>query len=120
MPKKKYDVKLTEEERTILEKLTTTGKSSANEIQRAKILLATDDNRVPKLTVKSVAEKCDSNTTTVQSVRKLYHEIGLDASIKRKKRATPPIAPKITGEVEAHVIALACSEPPEGYAKWAS
>jgi len=118
MPKKKYDVRLTDAERTMLEKLTTTGKTSANEIMRAKILLATDDNRKPKLTVAAVADKCDSTTTTVQRIRKLYSEGGLDAALKRKKRETPPIPPKITGEVEAHIIAMACSEPPEGFAQW--
>jgi hypothetical protein len=39
--------------------------------------------------------------------------------LKRKKRETPPVAPKISGEVEAHIIALACSPVPEGRAKWA-
>jgi len=118
MPKKKYEVNLTDEERTRLQKIVTTGKSSANEIQRAKILLSTDDTRIPKLRVVGVAEKCDSNTTTVQRVRKLYHERGVDAAIKRKKRESPPVAPKITGDVEAHIVALACSKPPEGFARW--
>ena len=43
---------------------------------------------------------------------------GLEATVFRKKRATPPVPPKVTGDVEAHIIALACSEPPEGYSKW--
>lgn len=38
--------------------------------------------------------------------------------INRKKRETPPVPAKVTGEVEAHIIALACSDPPEGYSKW--
>jgi len=118
MPKLKYKVNLTSEERSILEKITKTGKTTAGEINRAKILLATDDNRIPKLTVIEVAAKCDSNTTTVQSVRKLYHEGGLNVAIKRKKRESPPVAPKITGDVEAHIVAMACGKPPEGFAKW--
>jgi len=118
MPKKKYAVKLSETEKGNLKKLTTTGKASAQEIKRANILLATDDNRNPKLTVKAVSEKCETSTSQVTKVRKLYAEAGLEAALKRKKRETPPIEPKITGEVEAHIIALACSEPPEGFSKW--
>ena len=38
--------------------------------------------------------------------------------MKRKKRATPPVPPKVTGDVEAHIIALAYGKPPEGYHKW--
>ena len=45
-------------------------------------------------------------------------EKGLDATLSRKKRVTPPVEAKVTGEVEAHIIALACAEPPKGYAKW--
>jgi hypothetical protein len=118
MPKQKYNVGLSDSEKKKLEKITKTGKSSAREILHANILLATDDNRTPKLTVVEVAKKCNSNPTTVQIIRKSYSENGLNAAIYRKKRETPPIAPKITGEVEARIIALACGEPPQGFSKW--
>jgi hypothetical protein len=118
MPKMMYKVNLTNEERTKLSKIATTGKASAKEIQHANILLATDDNRSPKLTVAAAAEKCNTTTTTVQTIRKLYAESGFNAALKRKKRATPPVQPKITGEVEARIIAVACSEPPKGFSKW--
>ena len=55
---------------------------------------------------------------TVQNVRTSYANNGLDATIARKKRETPPVPPKVTGDVEAHIIALACGDPPEGYTKW--
>ena len=113
-----YKVNLTKEERAKLSKITTTGKAAAKEVLHANILLATDDKRSPKLTVSAAADKCNTTTTTVQTIRKLYAVGGFDAALKRKKRITPPIQPKITGEVEAHIIALACSEPPEGFAKW--
>ena len=48
----------------------------------------------------------------------LWGEKGLDATIQRKKRETPPVEAKVTGDVEAHIIALACGDPPKGYAKW--
>lgn len=52
-------------------------------------------------------------------VRKTYALFGLEAAIFRKKRVKPPTEPKITGEVEAKIIALSCSEPPVGRARWA-
>jgi len=45
-------------------------------------------------------------------------KIILPLALQRKKRATPPVAPKVTGDVEAHIIALCCSSPPEGYSRW--
>lgn len=118
MPKRKYRVALSEEEKGKLKRITTTGKASAKEIMHANILLATDDSRTSKLTVIATAEKCNTSTTTVTRIRKQYSEGGLLAALERKVRETPPVEPKITGEVEARIIALSCSEPPEGFAKW--
>jgi len=118
MPKLMYKVNLTEEEQTKLIKITTTGKTSAKEILHANILLATADNKPTKLTISKVAQKCNTTNTTVQIIRKLYATKGLNAALTRKKRTTPPIEAKITGEIEAHIIALACTKPPKGYAKW--
>lgn len=118
MPIKKYEVNLSEIEKARLTKITTTGKASAKEIMHANILLATADNRVPKLSVAKAADKCNVSTTMVTEIRKRYSEAGLDAALLRKKRETPPVEPKITGEVEAHIIALACGEPPEGFSQW--
>jgi len=119
MPKLRYEVNLSTEEKEMLNEITRNGKSTAKEIMHARILLATDDAREPKLTVRQVAEKCDSTTTTVQTVRRLYATQGFEAALERKKRETPPVEAKITGEVEAKLVALACTEPPEGRAHWA-
>ena len=54
----------------------------------------------------------------MQTVRTSYCEKGLAATLARKKRETPPVPAKVTGDVEARIIALACGSPPEGYAKW--
>jgi len=118
MPKKKYTVDLSESEKVELRKLTTTGKTSARVIKRANILLSTDDTRNPKLTVSAVAEKCEVSASTVQKIRKQYALEGYRAVLTRKERETPAVAPKITGDVEARIIALACSEPPVGFSKW--
>ena len=60
------------------------------------------------MTVSEIADAYHTTPTTVQTVRTSYCEKGLEATISRKKRETPPIPAKVTGEVEAHVIALAC------------
>lgn len=70
------------------------------------------------MTVQEAAIAFNTSATTVQNVRTAYGEKGLDATIQRKKRETPPVEAKVTGEVEAHIIALACGDPPKGYAKW--
>jgi len=119
MPKKSYEVKPSTEEKEMLNEITRNGKSTAKEIMHARILLATDDAREPKLTVRQVAEKCDSTATTVQTVRRLYATQGFEAALERKKRETPPVEAKITGDIEAKLVALACTEPPEGRAHWA-
>ncbi|MCL1970998.1 MAG: helix-turn-helix domain-containing protein [Candidatus Bathyarchaeota archaeon] len=118
MPKLMYKVNLTEEEQTKLIKITTTGKTSAKEILHANILLATADNKSAKLTISEVAQKCNTTNTTTQIIRKTYAQNDLNTALTRKKRTTPPIKAKITGEVEAHIIALTCTKPPKGHAKW--
>lgn len=70
------------------------------------------------MTVAEIAEVFLTTPTTVQTVRTEYTQKGLEATLQRKKRETPPVPAKVTGDVEAHVIALCCSEPPEGYARW--
>lgn len=65
-----------------------------------------------------IAELYHINRQTAQTIRRTYSKKGLDAAIKRKKRDAPPVEPKITGEVEARIIALCCSTPPEGRSKW--
>jgi len=118
MPKKIYKVELSEEERALLLKIVKTGKSPAKAIMRSNILLATDDKRSPKLPIREVAEIFGVSPNTVNIIRKSYAEKGLDSTIKRKKRENPPVAPKITGEIEAKIIALSCTSPPEGYCRW--
>jgi len=118
MPKKIYKVELSEEEREQLLKIVKIGKSPAKTIMRSNILLSTDDKRKPKLPIREVADIYGVSPNTVNTVRKSYAEQGLDATIKRKKRETPPVAPKITGDIEAKIIALSCTNPPEGYCRW--
>lgn len=119
MPSLKYVVELSEQDKTVLLDIVSKGTSTARKILRANILLASDKQSDKYMTVAEIAEAYHTTPTTVQTVRTSYCERGLDATINRKKRETPPVPAKVTGEVEAHIIELACSNPPEGYSKWA-
>lgn len=118
MPSFKYVIELSDQDKAELIDIVTKGKSPARTILRANILLASDRRSEKYMTVSEISKAYHTTPTTVQNVRTSYCEKGLEATINRKKRETPPIPAKVTGEVEAHVIALACGEPPEGYSKW--
>jgi len=119
MPKIKYHVRLSKDERNTLFDLVSKGSASAKSIMHANVLLAADENSTSgRKSEVDIAELFHVNQQTVHTIRKTYSEKGLDAAIGRKKRETPPVQPKITGEVEAKIIALACSTPPSGRTKW--
>ena len=106
--------------RNELEKFTKTGKRSVRLVNRAKIILELDeaDRRKP-LTQEQIAEKVGVTRKAVNDAKQAFIAAdSVSAFLQRKKRETPPVEPKITGEVEAHIIALACSSVPVGYAKW--
>lgn len=121
---KSRPVALDPRDRQMLFALTRTGSPPAQQVRRARILLALDENdpdRVgPVPTQVEVAQRVGVCTDTVVKVSKAYADRGgeVAATITRKKRATPPVEPIVTGEVEARLIALACSSPPEGRARW--
>lgn len=118
MPSVKYLIILPDSERKILMDIVIKGKAPAKKILRANILLASDLNTARRMSVSEIAEVYHTTPTTVQTVRTEYSQKGLEATLSRKVRETPPVAPKVTGEVEAHIIALCCSEPPERYSRW--
>ena len=120
MPGKHTKINLSDAERSEFIKFTKTGKSSVRLVNRAKIILELDEAGGRKtLTQARIAEKLGVSRQAVNDAKQAFITTeAVSEFLKRKKRATPPVAPKITGEVEAHIIALACSPVPEGYAKW--
>lgn len=112
-------VKLTAEEREILVKKVRGSKTGAKEILHANILLLldennTDGNKTPLQTAKILS----TTKQTINIIKHKYLDGGLDNAIKRKALKEPSRKPKITGEVEAKIIALACTKAPDGRAKW--
>ena len=119
MERVKRTVRLNEEERKYLEEIVSKGKHMAREMRRAQVLLLIDEDRVGgKKTIAETAEILGVGTQMVSEVKKRYNEEGAQAAITRKKRVAPPVEPKITGDVEARIIAASCSKPPKGMARW--
>lgn len=119
MPKNIYHVLLTAKEKKQLLSIISKGKGSAKTVMHANILLAADENvEHPKRTESEIAEMFHVHKQTVHSVRKEYALNGLESALSRKKRTTPPIQSKLIGDVEAKIIALSCSEPPDGRSRW--
>lgn len=119
MANKRYVVELSAEERARLSERISKGKSSAKAILKARILLKADQGEGGEgWTDERICEALDTNVTMVARVRAKLVTEGLDAVFARRKRARPPIEPIFDGERQAQLIALACSEPPEGHARW--
>jgi hypothetical protein len=118
MKNQKYTVKLTAEQRKNLEKIKRSKSAKELTKQHAKVLLSLDENGKRPLTVEQTAKKCKLHPENVYKIRKQFDVEGIDRALYRKKREIPPVEPKITGEVEAHIIATACSAAPEGKKAW--
>ena len=117
MTRQKIIIKLTSEDKDILNSVISKGTSPARTIRRAHILLNSNDEGDKQYTTDELADLLNTSKQTVCRVLKEYQVSGLEC-IYRKKRKTPPVESKITGEVEAHVIAMACHNPSEGYYRW--
>jgi transposase len=119
--KKKYLVELSEKERVYLHKLISSGSAPARKLNRARILLKTDvvgkHAEAQALSDRQIAQMLDTSIATVQRARERFYEGGLEAALERSK---PDRVYKrsLEGRAEAHLIALACSEPPQGRDRW--
>jgi len=116
---KKYVVRLSAEERERLEGLIRRGKSPARRLLKARILLKADVSEAGDgWSDSKIVEALETNAMMIYRVRKQLVEEGFEAVLSRKQRATPAVAPIFDGEKEAKLIALACSKPPKGRARW--
>ena len=119
MPQKKYLVTLTPEEREQLAGLRSAGKRSALTLARARILLKADQaDGGPAWPDERIAEALDCGVRTVERVRQRFVERGPEEALGRKKQDRPSRERKLDGRAEARLIALACSQPPDGRAAW--
>ena len=116
---KKYVVRLSAEEREQLQALVRKGKAPARWVLKARILLKADVSEGgPGWSDSKIIAALDTSASMLYRVRKQLVEEGFDAVLSRKQRATPAVARIFDGEKEAKLIALACSKPPKGRARW--
>jgi hypothetical protein len=108
-----------ESERAELEALTRNGKTGAKKFINARALLLCDAGPFgPAWIVANVAEALGVTSRTIEHIKKRFVEEGLEVALERKQREIPPCAVVFDGEFEARLTALACSEVPEGHARW--
>jgi hypothetical protein len=116
---KKYIVRLSAEEREQLLALIRKGKGPARRLLKARLLLKADVSEAgPGWSDSKIIAALDTSASMVYRVRKQLVEEGFEAVLSRKQRATPAVARIFDGEKEAKLIALACSKPPKGRARW--
>lgn len=114
------EIYLTEEEQKYLQSIVKNGFHNSHTITRARVLLMLDrTGKSDHVRYKRTAENANISVQAVYNMRdEFLSNHNIEAYLTRKKRLTPPVPPKVTGEVEAQIIALACSKPPKGYARW--
>jgi transposase len=116
---KKYVVRLSPEERETLRALVSKGKVAARKRKHAQVLLKADESKEGQKWVdQKIVEAFDVSVRTVECIRRRYVEEGLEAALVAKKPRSPRRKPVFDGETEARLIALSCSKPPEGRARW--
>jgi len=115
----RYRVTLTKKERKELEAISTKGKRAARTVLYARALLLLDAGKYgPGWVVSKVSEALGTTTRSLEHLKKRFVEEGPEAAIERKKRETPPREIQFGGEFEAQLLALACSDAPEGRTRW--
>jgi DNA-binding Lrp family transcriptional regulator len=114
---KRWVVELSQEERQYLEQLINKGKVAGYKIKHAHMLLKADEGENgPAWPDTRIAEAYNVSESTVRNLRKRLVEKGFEAALEREKQTNRRT--KLDGEAEAKLIAIACSQPPEGYSKW--
>lgn len=117
MQGRKYIVNLSSEELAKLISVVSKGTYAARTIKRAQILLKLNSSAKHLYKIEELSSLLDISSKNIYRILNDYRDRGIDC-IYRKKRETPPVESKVTGEVEAHLIAMACHNPPEGYCRW--
>lgn len=113
--RQKHEIRLSEEERELLIKNTKNGNWTPREVLRAQIVLRSDKNGIRPRQDWEIAEELNCNQSTVTILRKRFAQIGIEVVHDRPRSGRPKI---VDGDVEAHIIAVACSEPPTGKVRW--
>ena len=116
---RKRRVRLTEEQRDRLEDITRNGNNSAKRITHARVLLMSDEGHpLGRYKDAQIAKHLGVSERTVGRVRTTFVRCGEAVALERKVRESPPVPPKLDGAAEASLVAICCSPPPQGRARW--
>jgi transposase len=113
--KQKHEVRLTEDERAFLIEKTASGDWSARKVKRAQVLLKADKNQKTFLEDLEIAQELHCSRSMAALMRERFGRERLGSLVDKPRSGRPK---KFDGEVHAHVIAIACSQPPEGRERW--
>jgi len=111
-------INLSQKERDSLLAISRKGENKSRAIMHANVLLMLDESGKNHGTPIQAAKAFGISKQTVNNIKQEYLANGLEKAVVRKKRQTPPVTSKITGDVEAKIITIACSERPEGCGRW--
>jgi hypothetical protein len=119
MPTVKYRIRLSEDERAMLEEITTKGRHSSQKVLNALILLNCDEgpHQTQRLTNEQISSVLRISMKKIDRIKHRCVDHGVEGALEKQKPQRE-YERKADGDVEAHLIALSCSEPPEGYARW--
>ena len=119
MPRIRYKVTLTDEERGLLEEVSSRGKHSSQKVLNALILLGCDEGPLQekKLTGQQLADVLRVSLKKIDRIKRRFVEEGLEVALDKRK-AEREYVKKADGDFEAPLVALSCSTPPEGHARW--
>ncbi len=114
-----YPVRLTDDQRERFERLTRTGPAPIAKVRHARVLLLSDRDRpMGPLTRDAIADTLGMHVNTVDRLRKRFVLEGEEPALNRKVPASPTNPPKLDGHAEAHLVAICCSQAPEGRERW--
>ncbi len=114
-----YPVRLTDEQRERLDRLTRTGSAPVRKVRHARVLLLSDGDRPGgRRTREEIADALGMHVNTVDRLRKRFVLEGEEPAVHGKPRAEPPTPAKIDGRAEAYLVATCCSKAPDGRARW--
>ena len=114
---KKYVVRLKRDEREMLLRMAKAGKGAARKLAHARILLKADADGAGWPDTR-ISDALEVGVRTIESLRKRFVEEGLESALNRRKQVRPSRMPKLDGDGEARLVALACSEAPDGRKRW--
>lgn len=114
---KKYIVRLSDEERSVLSDVIKKLKGSSERVRRAQILLKADADG-PNWTDQKIADAFDCRRQTVENIRECLVTHGFSVALNGKKRETPPRKKLLDGDQESKLIAMRLGSPPDGFANW--